>query len=252
VGSRHAFKPPGRGPQVVRFTRKELEEFQDEVGQAALYAVSPYKRPLISVTKKVADAFEAEEGSGSRERKAMGKDTIYQLKITLLGMRPPVWRQLQVKDCTLAKLHEIIQVAMGWQFSHLYNFAIAGEWYGDPGMGDDLEWSSDRKMKLSQIVGDGCRKFSYLYDMGDNWEHAIQVEKTVAPEPKAKYPRCIGGARACPPEDCGGVWGYEEFLKAVGNPKHKEHDEMLEWVGGEFDPEEFDVEAVNRELGKLR
>jgi hypothetical protein len=88
--------------------------------------------------------------------------------------------------------------------------------------------------------------------MGDRWEHAIQVEKTVAAEPKAKYPRCIGGARACPPEDCGGVWGYEDFLEAIGNPKHKEHYKMLEWVGGEFDPEEFSVETVNGELRKMR
>jgi hypothetical protein len=105
---------------------------------------------------------------------------------------------------------------------------------------------------LSQIVKDRYRKFAYVYDMGDRWEHAIQVEKTVAAEPKAKYPRCIGGARACPPEDCGGVWGYEDFLEAIGNPKHKEHYKMLEWVGGEFDPEEFSVETVNGELRKMR
>jgi len=240
------------GPQVVELTRKELEEFQDEVGQAALYAVSPYKRPLLSVIKKIADALEATtvERLAVQEPKAIRKDTIFQVKITLLGTRPPIWRQVQVEDCTLAKLHEIIQLAMGWQFSHLYNFAVAGEWYGDPEMGDDLEWKSDRKVKLSQIVRAGHRRFTYVYDMGDNWEHVIQVEKTVAAEPKAKYPRCIAGARACPPEDCGGVWGYEELLEAVGNPKHEEHREMLEWLGGRFNPEKFDLRAVNRQLAR--
>lgn len=92
------------------------------------------------------------------------------------------------------------------------------------------------------------RKFTYVYDMGDNWEHTIQIEKTLAAEPKVGYPRCIDGARACPPEDCGGVWGYVDFLNAIQNPRHKEHDEMLEWVGGEFDPEAFDADKVNKQL----
>ncbi len=149
--------------------------------------------------------------SASESERRFGKDTIFQLKIAMLGTKPPIWRRVEVKDCTLARLHEIIQVAMGWEFSHLYDFEVGGERYGDPGMGDDLEWKHDRKMKLSQIVKDGYRKFGYVYDMGDNWEHAIQVEKTLAPS-RGQVPRCIGGARACPPEDCGGIWGYEEFL----------------------------------------
>ena len=238
------------GTQVVQFTRKELDEFQSEVGQATYYAVSPYKRPLLSVVKKLGDALVAEmpELRQAKTRARKATQTVFQLKITLLGTKPPIWRQVQVKDCALARLHQVIQLAMGWEFSHLYNFAVGGEWYGDPGMGDDLEWNSDRKMKLSQIVREGYRRFSYVYDMGDNWEHSIQVEKTVVPEPKTRYPRCVGGARACPPEDCGGIWGYDEFLAAIGNKRHKEHDEMLEWVGGEFDPEGFDVEAVNKSL----
>jgi hypothetical protein len=243
------------GTQVVQFTRKELDEFQSEVGQAVYYAVTPYKRHLLSVVKKIADTFEADmlelRQAKTPPRKVTGT-TVFQLKITLQGIKPLIWRQVQVKDCTLATLHEVIQVAMGWEFSHLYDFEVAGERYGDPGIGDDLEWNSDRKMKLSQIVRGGHRNFTYVYDMGDNWQHTITVEGTLAPEPKAKYPRCIGGARACPPEDCGGVWGYEEFLEAIGNRKHKEHQEMLEWVGGEFDPEEFNMGALNGEWAKWR
>ena len=174
---------------------------------------------------------------------------VYQLKITLRGVKPPIWRRVQTKDCSLTRLHEIIQLAMGWQFSHLYDFEVAGETYGDPQLLDDVE--SDRKMKLSQIVPAGHKKFTYVYDMGDNWEHTIQIEKTVATEPKAKYPRCIDGARACPPEDCGGVWGYVDFLGAIQNPKHKEHEEMLEWVGGKFDPEAFDINRVNLALQRV-
>jgi hypothetical protein len=89
---------------------------------------------------------------------------------------------------------------------------------------------------------------SYTYDFGDNWEHTIQIEKVVDAEPGIRYPRCIDGKRACPPEDCGGAWGYGDFLKAIQDPKHSEHEEMTEWIGGEFDPEEFDLAAVNNGL----
>ncbi len=218
-----------------------------------LFAPTPGdKRALQTVAKKIQDVLRDQDFFAFKVKTPTkgGKkaDTIYQLKITLQGTKPPIWRRVQTKDCTLALLHEIIQVAMGWQFSHLYDFEVAGERYGDQQLIEDMEWESDRKMKLSQIVRAGHSRFTYLYDMGDNWEHTIQIEETFAAEPTLKYPRCIGGARACPPEDCGGVWGYVDFLKAVQNPRHKEHDEMLEWVGGEFDPEAFDADNVNKQL----
>jgi Plasmid pRiA4b ORF-3-like protein len=102
--------------------------------------------------------------------------------------------------------------------------------------------------RLSRVVASGIKKFTYTYDFGDNWDHAILVEKTLEAEPGVRYPRCVGGKRACPPEDCGGPWGYGDFLEAVGDPRHPEHEEMLEWAGGEFDPEAFDIETVNEEL----
>ncbi len=94
----------------------------------------------------------------------------------------------------------------------------------------------------------GIKKFSYTYDFGDNWDHSIQVEKVLDAEPGVHYPRCITGKRACPPEDCGGPWGYGDFLEAIQNPKHEQHKEMMEWSGGEFDSEKFDIETVNSEL----
>src|SRR5207302_231955 len=108
------------------------------------------------------------------------------------------------------------------------------------------------KMKLSQIVQAGVKKFTYVYDFGDNWRHIIQVEKVLEPAPKVKYPHCVKGSRAGPPEDCGGAWGYGSFLEAIQNPGHAEHEEMLEWIGGEFDPEAFDLDALNEELAALR
>jgi hypothetical protein len=185
--------------------------------------------------------------------KAKGPAQVYQLKITLKDTKPPIWRRVQVKDCTLAKLHDVIQIAMGWDDYHLHEYEIGNERYGDPAQweddfGGDSEVGNEGKVKISQLVAQGIKKWSYVYDMGDNWEHVIQVEKVVDAETGARYPRCITGKRACPPEDCGGPWGYGDFVQAIQDPKHERHAELLEWVGGEFDPEALDIEAVNEQL----
>ncbi len=91
-----------------------------------------------------------------------------------------------------------------------------------------------------------------MYDFGDSWQHEIRLEKTLVPEPKVEYPRCMDGARARPPEDCGGIWGYVEFLEAMASKDHPDHQNMKEWIGGKFDPEKFSVDEVNRELKNLR
>jgi hypothetical protein len=173
---------------------------------------------------------------------------VYQLKITLRDTKPPIWRRVQVKDCSLGKLHDIIQNCMGWTNSHLHSFEVGGEEYGAPDPDGMMEVQNESRVKLSQIAGQGFKKFTYTYDFGDNWQHLIEVEETLPAEPGVHYPRCVAGKRHCPPEDCGGAWGYGDFLKKIQDPKHPERKEMLEWVGGEFDPEEFDVEAVKGEL----
>jgi hypothetical protein len=174
---------------------------------------------------------------------------VYRLKITLAKIQPPLWRRVEVKDCTLAKLHDVIQRCMGWDDYHLHLFEIDGEQYGDPRQWDgQLDGEGERRVKLGQLVAAGVKKFGYDYDMGDGWHHTIQVEKVLEPEPGVRYPRCTAGARACPPEDCGGPWGYADFVNAVQDPAHEQHEEMLEWIGGQFDPEAFGLEAVNRKL----
>ncbi len=180
--------------------------------------------------------------------KAKGPGVVYQLKITLRDIKPPIWRRVQVKDCTLNQLHDLIQTCMGWDGYHLHAFEIGGEQYSEPDPDGMMETEDERKVKLSQVVAGGIKKLTYTYDFGDNWDHVIQVEKTLEAEAGVRYPRCIAGKRACPPEDCGGPWGYAEFLEAIRDPKHERHEELLEWVGGEFDPEKFDIEAVNEEL----
>jgi hypothetical protein len=178
---------------------------------------------------------------------------IYQMKVTLMDSKPPIWRRIQVPaDITLAKLHQVLQVVMGWTDSHLHQFVIGGESYGEPhpDYGDDM--ADERRYKLSRVVKGEKAKFRYEYDFGDSWLHQLVVEKVLPPEPGVHYPRCMTGKRNCPPEDCGGIWGYSDFLEAVQNTGHPEHRDMLEWVGGEFDPESFDVEEVNRALKRVK
>jgi hypothetical protein len=180
---------------------------------------------------------------------------IYQIKVTLEESKPPIWRRLLVRsDITLADLHRTIQAAFGWWDYHLHQFIIAEIYFGtpDPDYDDDLEMHDERKIRLHQITRREGFKFRYEYDFGDGWLHKVLVEKILPPEPGQHYPVCIKGRRACPPEDVGGMWGYYGFLEAIADPNHEEHEEYLEWVGGEFDPEAFDLEEVNEALRALR
>jgi hypothetical protein len=185
----------------------------------------------------------------------MAKATqVYRLRIRVIDLQPPIWRRVEVEDCTLLKLHKVVQVSMGWEGRHAWAFFIGDEEYGDDVIdaGGDREFISARKAKLGRFVGRGVQEFRYVYDFGDNWEHVIRVERVLEPEPGAKYPRCVGGSRACPPEECGGPWGYEKLQDAIADPCHERHDETLDRVGDEFDPEAFDLEAANQRLARVR
>lgn len=178
--------------------------------------------------------------------------SIHQLKVTLTGTKPPVWRRIQVaSSITLRRLHDVIQATMGWTQSHLYEFEIGGITFGEPSPESDILVRSAKSTQLRRVAPDAGASFSYLYDFGDNWQHHILVEKVLSSESGVRYPRCLTGRRACPPEDVGGVWGYQEFLEAIRDPEHDEHASMLEWVGGGFDPEAFDLGAVNQDLATL-
>lgn len=181
---------------------------------------------------------------------------IYQIKVTLRHSKPPIWRRIQVPgDINLAKLHRILQVVMGWEDYHLHQFIVGGTYFGQPHPDYEdfgLEMRDEKRVKLQQIVPGEKLKFVYEYDFGDNWQHDLRVEKVLPPEPGVRYPRCLKGKRACPPEDVGGVWGYDSFLEAIQDPDHPEHDIMLEWIGGEFDPEVFDLDEINAALRRVR
>jgi hypothetical protein len=136
----------------------------------------------------------------------------------------------------------ILQAAMGWTNSHLHQFMVGKTYYGAPDINEfsELNLKDERKARLDQLLSKSRRKIIYEYDFGDGWEREILLEKVLEPASRVKYPRCIGGARACPPEDCGGTSGYMEFLAAIFDPEHERHDEYVEWIGRSFDPEEFD------------
>jgi len=177
--------------------------------------------------------------------------SICQIKVTLNNSKPPIWRRILVADTTtLSQLHDILQIVMGWTNSHLHHFIVNDEFFGDPADDEfgDMGIRDETRFKLNQLVSREGFRFRYEYDFGDSWLHDLVVEKILPPEKGAHYPVCIAGKRACPPEDVGGVWGYDDFLKTISNPKHPERKEMLEWIGGDFDTEHFDLEQVNKVL----
>lgn len=188
-----------------------------------------------------------------RSKKPASSDAgaAHQFRVTLLGTTPSVWRRIQVPaQYTFWDLHVAIQDAMGWQDYHLHEFRLAAP-LGDElriGIPDPDFPEPDRlpgwEVPLSAHITPGAPPAVYLYDFGDGWEHELVHEGLVARETGARYPRCVDGARACPPEDCGGVGGYEEFVRAMRNPKHRRHKELREWSGGPFDPEAFDPAIV--------
>ena len=166
----------------------------------------------------------------------MDKDTkqVYQFKISLLEIRPTIWRQIQVPDSyTILDLHNAIQSAMGWDNFHLYKFTM--------GMYDD---SISEDSKIKNIFSLKRNKAHYEYDFGDSWEHEVLLEKILPAIPVVKYPVCIAGKRACPPEDCGGTPGYNNLLMVIKNPRDAEYRNMMEWLGKKFYPEKFNPEDV--------
>ena len=177
-------------------------------------------------------------------------DRVYQIKVTLRDIDPPIWRRLRVPDGPLDDLHEILQDAFSWERMHLYAFRVGDVSYTDPELMEGEHEGDATEVWLSDLIGPGDR-LSYVYDFGDNWEHEIVIEEMerIAPGNEPLYVAvCMEGARAAPPEDVGGVFGYAEFLDALADPDHEEHEDMREWIGGGFDPEAVDLDAINKEL----
>ncbi|QNN23300.1 plasmid pRiA4b ORF-3 family protein [Planctomycetales bacterium ZRK34] len=213
--------------------------------------------------------------------------TIYQLRVSLKYTKPPIWRRVAVpSNITLGQLHEIIQIAMGWTNSHLHQFILrdkslkptrdemrrvdldeplgdvfinrmrgervfapATTPFGDP---MDMEGEDEDEVLLEEVCPKVKGKLIYEYDFGDGWEHTVEVQKVEPAKSKVDYPVCLAGKLACPPEDCGGVFGYYHLLEVLADPKHEEYEDLVEWMGDDIDPEVFDIEEINAMLAEWR
>ena len=197
------------------------------------------------------------EGRLELRRHRIEPAKVYQLKVTLIETDPPIWRRLRVPgDTTLARLDRIIQTAMGWTNSHLHTFTAGGVLYADPSPEWEIPVKDERRVLLDRIASEEGEAFVYEYDLGDAWRHQVLVEEVRVGSGGAERPVCLSCARACPPEDCGGVQGYYQTLEILRNPRHREYQDTKTWIesmtGGPFDPDAFDVEAVNGALKGLR
>jgi hypothetical protein len=245
------------------FTVAEVASMVIALAESVVGAEPKQQVALLLVVNKLMDCLQASiagsdlrPAKATKATKASPADAVYQFKITLLESHPPIWRRIQVRDCTLDKLHEHIQTAMGWTNSHLHHFKIKDQLYGDPALlqenFDDMEYRDSTTTRISDILPKSGRRFrlQYEYDFGDSWNHEVLFEGVVRADPKAKYPLCPEGERACPPEDCGGIWGYPDFVEAIQDPDHERHEELLAWVGSRFDPEEFDPGKATKAMRK--
>jgi hypothetical protein len=242
-------------PRLIPFSLDEMREINEKARLGMRQADSGMKRNslelVVYLAEKAVDDFQG-------IARIPVKDRLYQFKIRLKNIRPRIWRRIQTRDCTLDKLHDRIQNAMGWTNSHLHQFVINQKLYGDPMLmeGDfgPSSYVDSTLVTLSELLPkSGARfYFEYKYDFGDSWEHEVLFEGCLKAKLGERYPLCVEGERACPPEDVGGTPGYKEFLKAIAQPDHEEHEENLRWAGGSFDPEHFDpVKATKRMIRGL-
>jgi hypothetical protein len=204
---------------------------------------------MAAARKKAAAKKKVTARSPRGAKPPRGAAQLLQFKITLEGIAPPIWRRIQIPATyTFWDLHVAIQDAMGWDDCHLHQFVFHGE---DESSFVYLGIPDDEAMEGETEVLPGWRHgvfdqldrpgdcVIYEYDFGDGWEHSILLEAILPPVRGGRYPTCVAGERACPPEDCGGVHGYEHLLEALRDPKHEAHEELLAWVGESFDPEAF-------------
>jgi hypothetical protein len=181
-----------------------------------------------------------------------GAGVVVQIKVKLRGVsKPPVWRRLQVRaDTPLDRLHEAIVAAFGWAGYHMHVFRSGADEFGMPD--PELGFIDERRVRLGELIAGVGDRLLYTYDFGDDWEHEITVEELPDADPENRYPALLAAKGACPPEDCGGPWGYAELKEILADPTHGQHQEMLEWLGldngSAFDPGAFDADEIEEEL----
>jgi hypothetical protein len=240
--------PPARRPRdsavsahsSSRTALDVLQQFASQIGSPAPFGLDQIDRFRPQPAKLPA-----------KRRKSDGPAPVYQIKVSLRGAKPPIWRRLLVPgDMKLNHLHQTILATFGWCGGHLHAFDTPYGEFGDP----DPEFGhrADSSVVLEQVAPAVKDKIRYTYDFGDDWDHQILVEKVTPADPAVEYPVCTGGRRAAPPDDCGGIWGYQELIEILADPDHAEHAERLDWLGlddaSHFTPDAFDVDEVNLRL----
>jgi hypothetical protein len=176
---------------------------------------------------------------------------IFQLRVTLDGITPEIWRRVLVPGgYTLDRVHRVIQHTMGWSNCHLHSFDIGGVLYGEPDPENDRTMVDELDTRLDAVVKPG-EEFRYTYDFGDWWEHTVRVEASWPADSDERYPVCMEGERACPPEDVGGVYGYRQLLDAIADEDHPEHAEMRAWLGRGLNRDVFVPELVTTLLRRM-
>jgi len=244
----------------IQFKRSHdaMRAAHPEVTEEEIAQVTRELLAIVSVDDDdAAPDFFAPAGKVKRKgkKKSVPTGVGYRLKITLRGSKPPIWRRVIVPaDITLDRLHDVIQTAMGWYDSHLHAFDIGGvrfDYRRESAWALESEALDETQYRLGELVNREKAKFTYEYDFGDGWEHSILLEKIIPPILEPKMFTCTAGKNACPPEDCGGLWGFYQRLAALNDPDDEYHEETMEWMG-EFDPEAFDRARVNAALARLR
>jgi hypothetical protein len=232
-------------PAEVKLSNAQLELlrlFERDLGARDLKRL---KKLLERFAAELPQARRAKTAARSRKPAAR----IFRLKVTLLESRPAIWRRIEVPaEANLYHLHALLQGAMGWTNSHLHQFIWQDRIYTilmpELDQPDELEERDVRLYRIFRAKGDGLL---YEYDFGDSWQHWIELEAVLEPDPALVYPRVTAGANACPPEDVGGIPGYYEFVKAIRSPRHRDYQQMFDWHGGAFDPRAFDRAHAERE-----
>lgn len=246
---------------TIYFGRQEISvEFENEFRMNLFHSVLNTPPDPRVIAKFLAPSFSERETPSKKskiqlkKRKKTHLSNILQLRVSVKGISPPVWRKLLVSsDSTLHDLHLMIQAAFGWYNYHLYEFTYGYNNYSRP---DDWDELNEKEIDSTGVtLGDlnlyRGGKFSYMYDFGDGWEHTISVQKILPLDTSVPLPACTGGKRNCPPEDCGGVYGYYAVLKKASDPQDPEHNEIVEWLGV-YDPEEFDLQFADSKVKKYR
>lgn len=237
------FQPEVKGKKRVWLDCEQWNRLRNLVGAELSREHGRRRTRLRNLRDAIVAVLDAEQSlPPSKSNKNTTQSKIYRLRIEMTASDPLIWREIEVPDCSFAELHFAVQAAMGWDNSHLHEFIIGRDRYSIPHPFADFGEAAidSTSVRLSDVIRRKGKKFRYAYDFGDDWQHAIQVQSIGKADPLVSYPRCLAGERNCPPEDCGGIWGYHELIEVLADPKHADYEERIEWCGA-YNPEEFDL-----------